>query len=90
MGMHACPGTHLATPLSLSDSDGPCYVDDSTTKCDRLSDTYGDKVDGYDNTGDNRHANRELPVSDTIKSQQLALPGNTSNDTLQDNNNVYH
>ena len=46
---------------SLSDSDGFCSADDFAIKCDRLSDTCSDTVDGHSSTGDNR----ELPVSDT-------------------------
>ena len=65
---------------SLSDSDDYYSVDDSATKCDRLSDT----VDGYVDTEDNKHANRELPVSDTTQQ----LPSNTSNDRLQDDSSV--
>ena len=69
---------------SLSDSDGSYSVDDSTAKCDRLSDTCSDTVDGHGNTGDNRRANRELPVSDTTQQ----LPNNTSDDRLEDNSSV--
>ena len=65
---------------SLSDSDDYYSVDDSATKCDRLSDT----VDGHVDTGDNKYANRELPVSDTTQQ----LPSNASNDRLQDNSSV--
>ena len=65
---------------SLSDSDDYHSVDDSATKCDRLSDT----VDGHVDTGNNKHANRELPVSDTTQQ----LPSNTSNDRLQDDTSV--
>ena len=65
---------------SLSDSDDYYSVDDSATKCDRLSDT----VDGHVDTGDNKHANREFPVSDTTQQ----LPSNTSNDRLQDDTSV--
>ena len=65
---------------SLSDSDDYYSVDDSATKCDRLSDT----VDGHVDTGNNKHANRELPVSDTTQQ----LPSNTSNDRLQDDTSV--
>ena len=65
---------------SLSDSDDYYSVDDSATKCDRLSDT----VDGHVDTEDNKHANRELPVSDTTQQ----LPSNTSNDRLQDDSSV--
>ena len=65
---------------SLSDSDGFCSADDFATKCDRLSDTCSDTVDGHGSTGDNR----ELPVSDTTQQ----LPSNTSNDRLQDDSSV--
>ena len=65
---------------SLSDSDDYYSVDDSATKCDRLSDT----VDGHVDTGSNKHANRELLVSDTTQQ----LPSNTSNDRLQDDSSV--
>ena len=65
---------------SLSDSDDYYSVDDSAMKCDRLSDT----VDGHVDTEDNKHANRELPVSDTTQQ----LPSNTSNDRLQDDTSV--
>ena len=39
---------------SLSDSDDYHSVDDSATKCDRLSDT----VDGHVDTGVNKHAKK--------------------------------
>ena len=65
---------------SLSDSDDYYSVDDSATKYDRLSDT----VDGHVDTGDNKHANREFPVSDTTQQ----LPSNTSNDRLQNDTSV--
>ena len=65
---------------SLSDSDDYYSVDDSATKCDRLSDI----VDGHVDIGDNKHANREFPVSDTTQQ----LPSNTSNDRLQDDTSV--
>ena len=65
---------------SLSDSDDYYSVDDSATKCDRLSDT----VDGHVDTGDNKHANREFPVSDTTQQ----LPSNTSNDRLQNDTSI--
>ena len=39
---------------SLSDSDDYYSVDDSATKCDRLSDT----VDGHVDTGVNKHAKK--------------------------------
>lgn len=64
---------------STSDSDN-----DSTAKYDRLSDTCGDTVDGHGNTGNDRHDDNELPVSDTNKQ----LPSNTSNDRLGNNSSV--
>ena len=69
---------------SLSDSDGSYSVDDSTAKCDRLSDnndTHSDTVDGHGDTGNDIHANRGL--SDTTQQ----LPNNTTNDRL-DNHSV--
>ena len=72
---------------SLSDSDGSCSVDDSTVKCDRLSDnsdTHDDTVDGLDDTcaGNNSHGDREL--SDTTQQ----LPNNTTSDRIKDNHSV--
>ena len=49
-----------------------------------MSGTYGDTVDGHVDTGDSRHANREVLVSDTTQQ----LPSNTSNDRLQDDISV--
>ena len=52
---------------SLSDSDGSYSVDDSTAKCDRLSDnsdTHGDTVDGRGDTGNDRHAKRDTTQDD--------------------------
>ena len=70
---------------SLSDSDGSCTVDDSTIKCDRLSDnsdTHGDTVDGQGDTGNDRHGDREF--SNTTQQ----LPNYTTSDGLEDSHSV--